>query len=241
LFDLQSDPDETVNIAGEPEHAERVAEMRSVLKGWMIDTKDMGLLPEAEMHRRCDGVSPREYALSGKVPFERVANLAFDGLGNRRLNDAGDLQDPDSGIRFWAVRALGMEARHCSNKFGNRHPKCQVMVRQLESMMQDESPSVAIVACDALLSVGDAQAAKSRLVELADVTKVGHFAAIAALNVLDMNAQLDAETIAAMKKLPRSTGKPPVRMGAYVGKLLNHALKTSDPAPKKKPRRNKKK
>jgi hypothetical protein len=55
---------------------------------------------------------------------------------------------------------------------------------------------------------------------------VGHFAAIAALNVLDMNAKLDAAAKARLAELPVKVKKPPVRVGAYVGKLLDHAIKS---------------
>jgi choline-sulfatase len=40
LYDLATDPGETVNLADEPAHAGRVTEMRGVLSDWMIRTRD---------------------------------------------------------------------------------------------------------------------------------------------------------------------------------------------------------
>ncbi len=43
LFDLEEDPDELVNLAGRPEHAERVARFRDELLRWMIETQNVPL------------------------------------------------------------------------------------------------------------------------------------------------------------------------------------------------------
>jgi uncharacterized sulfatase len=68
--------------------------------------------------------------------------------------------------------------------------------------------------------------AVDRLLRLADVEAAGHFAAIEAMNVIDMNVELDAKTKTRLAELPRQVKKPPVRVGKYVGKLLDHAVKS---------------
>ena len=220
LFDLDADPDEVNNLAAMPEQQQRVATMRKVLKDWMIETGDLGLLTEAEMHRLAGDLSPREYVMTGKLDIARVADIAFDAIDPAGKLDAGELaelaKDKDSAVRFWAVRGLAI-----------RGGEPTVETALLEAA-NDRSPSVAIAACDGLLKSEDKsirQRASKRLLELANVEKVGHFAAIAAMNVLDMNAELDAETKAALKSLPRQVAKPPARVGKYVGKLIDHALK----------------
>lgn len=47
LFDTQSDPWEVKDLAGSPEHAERLAAMRGRLKQLMIETHDTSVVPEA--------------------------------------------------------------------------------------------------------------------------------------------------------------------------------------------------
>ena len=49
LFDTWSDPHETENLAGRPEYAEKLAELRRALEEWMRQTDDKGLLTEREL------------------------------------------------------------------------------------------------------------------------------------------------------------------------------------------------
>lgn len=218
LFDLESDPDEVNNLANQPEHADRVAKMRDTLQTWMAETQDCGLLTEAEMHRASNVMSPRQYGLTNRELFKELAKAAFDSMDKDRLTvaECSELaQKPNAGLRFWGMRGLSIRSG------GERDTA-------LMEAIHDPSPSVAIAACDGLLKSDDrnlSAAAINRLIELANVEKTGHFAAIAALNVLDMNAELDAEAKSKLGKLPRQVKKPPVRVGKYVGKLLDHALK----------------
>ncbi|MDE2849247.1 MAG: sulfatase [Acidobacteriota bacterium] len=52
LYDLESDPDEVVNLAGDPAHADVLNEMREALAGWIEGTDDKGQYPRsrAAMH-----------------------------------------------------------------------------------------------------------------------------------------------------------------------------------------------
>jgi uncharacterized sulfatase len=220
LFDLEADPDETVNVAGKPENSTRVATMRAALKDWMVETLDCGLLPEAEMHRATAGKSPREYALEHKDSFAKIADVAFAAMDKNdlTLTECAQLaSDSDAGVRFWGVRGLAIRDADLRRD------------EALQKAAHDESPSVAIAACDGLLKSKDPAVrdeAVGRLIELANVEQVGHFAAIAAMNVLDMNADLDSETKSKLAELPRQVKKPPVRVGKYVGKLIDHAIKS---------------
>lgn len=220
LFDLQNDPSEVVNLAGQPEHIERVKTMRDAVQQWMIDTLDLGLLPEAEMHRLAGRIPPRQYALEHQQLFGQLATLAFDALDPRSAVTQAELAelatDPQSGIRFWAVRGLATRPFNATAE------------KALQAARTDASPSVAIAACDGLLRSTNPsvrQSAVERLTELANVENAGHFAAIAAMNVLDMTADLDSTQLSRLKKLPRQLKQPPPRVGKYVGKLIDHATR----------------
>lgn len=92
--------------------------------------------------------------------------------------------------------------------------------------MDDESPSVAVAACDALMASNQeepAKAAAERLLELANVERVGHFAAVEALNVLDMNfSKLSPEIVEQFKHLPEQSEQPPHRAEGYPKRLLDY-------------------
>lgn len=48
LYDLQNDPDEVVNLAGDPAHRDTLATMRTALDGWIRDTDDKGQYPRSQ-------------------------------------------------------------------------------------------------------------------------------------------------------------------------------------------------
>ena len=52
LYDVNADPHEINNLAGNPKYASVLKEMRAVLVQWIADTKDMGVLAETEMIQR---------------------------------------------------------------------------------------------------------------------------------------------------------------------------------------------
>ncbi len=49
LYDTQTDPHEVKNLVDSPAHQDKLKELRAALDKWMIDTKDMGAVPETEM------------------------------------------------------------------------------------------------------------------------------------------------------------------------------------------------
>jgi arylsulfatase A-like enzyme len=70
LYDVNADPHEIHNLAGDWRYAARMIEMRAALDEWIATTHDLGAMPEAEMVRRgmiADQIS--EYAARVK-PLE---------------------------------------------------------------------------------------------------------------------------------------------------------------------------
>ena len=60
LYDTAADQHEVVNLADDPAHADRLATMRQALESWIVETGDLGEVPEAELVSRFrpDGVPP---------------------------------------------------------------------------------------------------------------------------------------------------------------------------------------
>jgi N-sulfoglucosamine sulfohydrolase len=52
LYDLTTDPHETKNLASNPEFEKVLVEHRTALDKWMVDTKDLGAIPEKELIAR---------------------------------------------------------------------------------------------------------------------------------------------------------------------------------------------
>jgi hypothetical protein len=60
LYDVDADPDEVVNLASSPAHAEVLARMRQAHDDWVVETGDLGAVPEAQLAERFwpGGVQP---------------------------------------------------------------------------------------------------------------------------------------------------------------------------------------
>ncbi|MFP8877588.1 MAG: sulfatase/phosphatase domain-containing protein, partial [Myxococcota bacterium] len=52
LYDTLEDPHEVRNLAHDPRHADRLAEMRDALDDWLLTSGDLGLVEESELARR---------------------------------------------------------------------------------------------------------------------------------------------------------------------------------------------
>jgi hypothetical protein len=52
LYDVNADPHEIRNLAGDAKLAPVLKEMRAALDRWIADTGDLGAVPEAELVRR---------------------------------------------------------------------------------------------------------------------------------------------------------------------------------------------
>ena len=64
LYDTQADPYEVTNLAASPDHQKTLAAMRAALDKWVVDTNDLGAVPEKELVRRglVKGLLTTEYA-----------------------------------------------------------------------------------------------------------------------------------------------------------------------------------
>ena len=142
LYDLAGDPGELVNLAGDPAHRETARSMREALYGRMIETRDVGLLPESEMMLRSKDSSPYELgSLSGTYQVEKILDAA-NMCGNEKITPEQVvplLGDEDSGVRYWAVLALYAKMDEAGNAVGD-----------LKKCLDDPSPCVAIAAAELL-------------------------------------------------------------------------------------------
>ena len=149
LYDTLDDPHEINNLVDSPKHRGIVAKMRSVLYRWMHQMRDLGLLPEAEMHIRAEGSTPYEIARDpGKFPRKSILAVAdLVGRGPESMPEAVNLlSDPDSAVRYWAVIALTV--------LGS---KAEPAVDDLKPLLKDSSPNVRFAAAGLLCKLGYCQ------------------------------------------------------------------------------------
>jgi len=140
LYDWESDTDETKNLAKDPQYAEIKKELNAQLHKWMLETKDLGLLPEAEYMIRSEGSSPYTYAReSGDYHVEVILEAAemVGQASEAKLME--NLKHEDSGVRYWG--AIGVM------QLDRISPATQAT---LEDLLTDTSPSVQIAAAETL-------------------------------------------------------------------------------------------
>ena len=223
LYDLHHDPDEVVNLVGSPAHAEFLVDLRAAQRAWCGEIRDLGFLPEGEIHSRSVGSTPYEMARDEEAyPRERIqaaAELATGTSLPEITKLEGLLSDPDPAVRYWG--AIGFLRRGGEG--------LSAMPAPLATALEDPSPFVAIIAARALGEFGTSEERNrslARLLELAPWTSDGDvFVSLAAANALDHLDTAAASALDELRALPRTNGaSPSSRYDGYVRRVLDKAV-----------------
>jgi N-sulfoglucosamine sulfohydrolase len=144
LYDSENDPLLIKNLADDPEYADVLERMRKALHNWMVDTRDLGILEEAELVKRSEG-QPSQWDVGQDLEsYEEIletADLMHQGEAAipELLVRAGD---PDAAIRFWAVLSLAVY-----------RSDAEEVVSGLKAALADESVSVRLSAVEGLFNL----------------------------------------------------------------------------------------
>ncbi len=140
LYDLKNDPQELNNMANNPAFEEIIKMLAEKMHQWMIETKDLGLLPEAEYMIRSKNSTPYDYArFSGEYQVKKILEAA-EMVGRSNEAELIDrMKDSDSGVRYWAVIGL-MQMPELSDAAS----------KELIALLYDPSPSVQVAAAEAI-------------------------------------------------------------------------------------------
>src|SRR5262249_20228659 len=218
LYDLAGDRDEVHNLANSAEHREILEKLRRAQRDLAEQIRDVGFLPEGELHERCEGSTP--YRLGHdprKYPFERIfatAELASTLKPEAVPALVKAFEDSESAVRYWAVLGLLMRGK----------PAVEVGHGSLVSLLADPSPYVRIAAAEALARYGepgDWALALKVLGDHAYWNRGNVFVAMSALNSLDeLGADGRVETLKTKLRDARKGFVPHARYSEYVPRLL---------------------
>jgi uncharacterized sulfatase len=223
LYDLETDPDEVQNLVDSPQHQEVLTRMRQAHKDWVFRVRDLGFLPEGEMHTRDPNVTPYEMGHdAARYPLEKIF-AAAQAASSLKAEDVpkllAALNDDDSVVRYWA--AMGLLMRETDGVDAGREA--------LNKALGDDAPYVCIAAAEALGRYGnDEEAARSLavLMPLANVEKSGAYLALAALNAIDSMDDRAKSAEAAIEALPVRANGMPDRVGSgYLKNLKDKILR----------------
>lgn len=142
LYHVKDDPKQLNNLAGAKEHTSLLASLRKRLRDWILDTRDLGFLPEALLAERMGEATPFAMARdSRKYPLAEILDTAeLVGQGNEVIPEQiKRLNHDDAAVRYWA--ALGLKA------VGAKTPAVMAV---LSEALSDPVPSVQVEAAEAL-------------------------------------------------------------------------------------------
>lgn len=146
LYDLQEDPHEVNNLAEDSKYLQLLEKMRKAHLQWVVDTRDIGLIPESEIQRREEKTAARYNILLNASSdlikrIRNVANLAIGGAENF-ADLVTALDDEDAVVRYWAAIGIG------------NMPQVAVPAEpKLKQALKDEAPCVRIAAARAMLKL----------------------------------------------------------------------------------------
>ena len=214
LYDLQKDRDEIHNLVNSPEHQKVLTRLRKAQRDQVLSIRDIGFLPEGEIHERAHGSSPYDAAQDNtKYPLQRILDTAelassLESGGTEQLTRR--LSDPDSAVRYWAV--LGFTIRQQAAP---------------EKMLDDASAYVRVAAAESLGCYGNSAQAKRALdvlLELADADTYGVYLCLAALNAIESMGKRAAASKAAIAQLDVKDPKAPQNMAENPQRLKDYIL-----------------
>lgn len=147
LYDIKNDPDETHNLAYDPEYRKNIKMMRGRLKDEMMKSFDTGVMPEPEMMRLSANSTPYDIAHDQSIlPVKQILETCDLMLKSKIANDSilKGLRDPNGFVRFWTL--ITIQAK------GNRNPE---IIDEMENMLNDTFPTVQIEAAKSLIQFGN--------------------------------------------------------------------------------------
>lgn len=214
LYDLDSDPHETVNLVSNPAFRADADRLRRHLRSHMLLTRDLGLLPEGMLETLRGATPPMAWgANDAQYPLERLLDAALEAA--RRDGDTARVvalaTESHPGFRYWA--AMGAAAR--PREYGVWKP-------MLDKLIADPSPSVRIAAADALARVSPSDAGKAReiLVAAASIRESGLAATLEALNALDAIGPATPAELSVLEKGITGADKVNPRLRSYTERLM---------------------
>jgi arylsulfatase A-like enzyme len=221
LYDLNSDPDEVHNLADSPAYGQILVRLRKAEQFQIAAVRDVGFLPESEIHTRSEGSSPYQVGHDEqKYPIERIvatAELASNVQPETLPRMLERMNDSDSAVRYWA--AIGLLIRGQSG--------LDAGAAQLRKALVDPSPSVRVIAAQALGKYGsseDLNESLNVLIALAALDRNGVYLSMLALNAIDDLGTKAAGRVEVIRALPHRDASVDPRLADNVDRLLAKIL-----------------
>lgn len=139
LYDCVADPLNVKNLADDPQYTSLLEKMRSELRTHLLESRDLGLVPEIELWRHAKSMPTMTWAKSDAFQSDQILNAA-DLVGTDDFAAIGSaLASENASIRYWGAVAC-TAATSLPDELQS----------ELRKRFGDESPAVAIEAATAV-------------------------------------------------------------------------------------------
>jgi uncharacterized sulfatase len=220
LYDIENDPHQVHNLTGSPGHRPVLDRLRKAHRDHVLEVRDLGFLPESEIHTRAAEGTPYEYGQSRDYRLGRILDVAQVAASN----DPGALgtlrrrlEDSDPAVRYWAVMGFLIRGEEAVGETR----------ASLRLALEDDSPSVRVLAAEALGRHGnvvDLELSLKVLAAHADLRKDGLFVALLALNAIDGLGGKAAPIAGTIRELPTRDPVLDNRLSGYAQRLVEKIL-----------------
>lgn len=107
LYDTEEDPHELNNLSQKEEHQEIMELLKRNLFSWMVETKDLGLVPEYEMLEQSKGNAPYDTFSNSFDPKPILDLVDKIGRGKQHINAFNfALKSENPIFRYWGATGL---------------------------------------------------------------------------------------------------------------------------------------
>ncbi len=209
LYDLEADRDEVNNLAQSAAHRSVIERMRKAQRDLALKIRDVGFLPEDEIHSRSAGSTPYEMGHDpARYDLPKILRAAGGEGDPVKL-----LNDPDSAVRYWAATTFLVR---------------RSAPAELRAKLEDSAPAVQVIAAEALGRYGapeDLAAALKVLVARADCLANPYFVALRAINGLDALGEKAKPALSQIRDLPRKPAQRDGRFTDFAGGLIDSIVR----------------
>ncbi|MEL7585324.1 MAG: sulfatase-like hydrolase/transferase [Prolixibacteraceae bacterium] len=216
LYDINADPDNVNNLAGNPEYRKVLERMREENRDWIIKSRDLGFIPEAIIFDLLqNNIAPYDYSRNSGHDINKILRMAEtvgSGLAKDKRMIIKGLTSSDPVIRYWA--AMG-----CTAQPGLVEDK-----NMLLPLLNDPEPAVRIMAAEALYTV---YGEKEQVIEVLRqfIFSENQAEAMQSLSVVDLMGEDASVLFSDVRKILDKDPNSWAHEAKLARKILNHPRK----------------